>query len=563
MVAATLPRWCGNGATTVLHCHTPSYARTRDAPDRPRRRRDHGDRRRLRPHAIALSAPGPRRPRAPRTVARRGPPGAAAQRHLAETLGGSPNDFELSTSARPRRARGATMWAAQVRRPPHRRDPRRLPRSPWQVRPPGWSCQSERSARRRRRPRAARGEGGPASCLAGGRGTRQAAATAAGRRLARRRRTAAEQAVWRAIRRSHGTATPARRRPRHGARASAPSSARHGARRGPRRPSWLRVEVEALGGPSATPRTSAPLVFVDLPPAAVAELAALPTRSRRSAWSERGGRRCRAPGPPSGPTGPAARGPGQRRPRGGGRVSQRPRHRRPGRAGRASAQHDRRAGLHGRGLDHPTWVAGAISRTQACRASRPAPASSAHRPEAAARALTRDRRSSRPPTGPPARRGGDADIINASIGQDTATGAEEARRYFDAIVDQGGRLAVAAAGNFTTFGHWDIVSPGTGLQRADRRRRQRPRHGQPRRRSDLVLARLERQQLSRPDRRVVERARRLQQAERVGPGSVRHTANGLGASGTSVASPIVAGIAAQLHRTRRRRSPCGRRPPAR
>ena len=58
--------------------------------------------------------------------------------------------------------------------------------------------------------------------------------------------------------------------------------------------------------------------------------------------------------------------------------------------------------------------------------------------------------------------GGDADVINISIGQVTATGSEEARRYFDSIVHEDGYgLVVAAAGNFTTFGHWDVLSPGT------------------------------------------------------------------------------------------------------
>ena len=58
--------------------------------------------------------------------------------------------------------------------------------------------------------------------------------------------------------------------------------------------------------------------------------------------------------------------------------------------------------------------------------------------------------------------GGRRRRLNASIGQDTATGSEEARRYFDSIVGEDGRLVVAASGNFTTFGNWDVVSPGTG-----------------------------------------------------------------------------------------------------
>ncbi len=58
--------------------------------------------------------------------------------------------------------------------------------------------------------------------------------------------------------------------------------------------------------------------------------------------------------------------------------------------------------------------------------------------------------------------GGNADIVNTSLVQDTATGAEEGRRYFDSLVDQDGRLAISAAGNYVNFGGWQIGSPGTG-----------------------------------------------------------------------------------------------------
>ena len=114
--------------------------------------------------------------------------------------------------------------------------------------------------------------------------------------------------------------------------------------------------------------------------------------------------------------------------------------------------------------------------------------------------------------------GGDADIVNTSLVQDTATGAEEARRYFDSLVDQDGRLSISAAGNYVNFNGWQIGSPGTGYNvltvggvndRGTAGRQRRP---------DLVRARLQWQQLVRPPRRLVELARRLQQAE---PGGAR------------------------------------------
>ncbi len=67
--------------------------------------------------------------------------------------------------------------------------------------------------------------------------------------------------------------------------------------------------------------------------------------------------------------------------------------------------------------------------------------------------------------------GGDADVVNASIGQDTATGSEEARRYFDAIGQRGrppGRRRGRQLHDVRPLGH---RLAGHRLQRADRRRR--------------------------------------------------------------------------------------------
>ena len=130
-------------------------------------------------------------------------------------------------------------------------------------------------------------------------------------------------------------------------------------------------------------------------------------------------------------------------------------------------------------------------------------------------------RSSRRRTGRSRPAGGDADVVNASIGQDTATGAEEARRYFDSIVYEDGRLVVAASGNFTTFGNWDVVSPGTGynvLTVGGVNDRNTGGHG-PTIGSGTSPDRTEPTTTTGPTH--LERARRLQQAERVGAGGER------------------------------------------
>ena len=142
--------------------------------------------------------------------------------------------------------------------------------------------------------------------------------------------------------------------------------------------------------------------------------------------------------------------------------------------------------------------------------------------------------------------GGDADIINVSLGQDTATGSEEARRYFDALASEDGRLPVVAAGNFVTFGHWNILSPGTAWNaltvggiddrntagRTDDRIWYYPGSNGSNYRDPSGTAWNSHGDFNKPNVSA--------------PAVSVRTANGLGASGTSVASPIVAGIAAQL-----------------
>ena len=197
----------------------------------------------------------------------------------------------------------------------------------------------------------------------------------------------------------------------------------------------------------------------------------------------------------------------------------------------------------GGGLDHPTWVAGAIGGSTGVAPGSLIVTSSTG---GGGVGVTRDRQIIAAADWAASAGGGDADVINASIGQDTATGSEEARRYFDAIVDRGGRLAVAAAGNFTTFGHWDIVSPGTAYNvltvggiddvgsayRGDDRIWYYPGSNGSNYRDRTDAAWNAHGDYNKPNVSA--------------PAASVVTANGLGASGTSIASPIVAGIAAQL-----------------
>ncbi len=142
--------------------------------------------------------------------------------------------------------------------------------------------------------------------------------------------------------------------------------------------------------------------------------------------------------------------------------------------------------------------------------------------------------------------GGNADIVNTSLVQDTATGAEEGRRYFDSLVDQDGRLAISAAGNYVNFGGWQIGSPGTGYNVLtvggvnDR--------GTARRADDriwYVPGSNGSNWFDRPGDAWNAHGD-YNKPNLVAPAVAVRTANGLAASGTSVATPIVAGVAAQL-----------------
>jgi putative cell wall-binding protein len=308
------------------------------------------------------------------------------------------------------------------------------------------------------------------------------------------------------------------------------------------------AEVAALGGSLGYASTSAPLAFVDMPATRVGQLAALSSvaslgleRTWTTSMSSAG------PAVQADWTGGSGdQGNGVRvavveyhNVHTGGDLS-----------GRVVASHSTTGHLAYAGgpiFDHPTWVAGAVAgRNSTYRGVAPGALIVSSSTGGGSAGVTRDRAIIAAADWAASSGGGDADVINASIGQDTATGSEEARRYFDVIAASGGRLPVAAAGNFVTFGNWDIVSPGTAY-------------------NVLTVGGIEdRNTVSRSDDRIWYQPGSNGSAyhDRSGttwnphgdynkpnvsaPAASVRTANGLSASGTSVASPIVAGIAAQL-----------------
>jgi hypothetical protein len=306
--------------------------------------------------------------------------------------------------------------------------------------------------------------------------------------------------------------------------------------------------VVSLGGEVAYASTSAPLVFVDVPAAAVAALAEradVESLGLEGLWA-----------PAMATAGPAVdanwtSGSGDR---GNGiRVAVVEYHnvRRGGDlGGKVIKSHSTSGSLAytgGRTFDHPTWVAGAIAgqswkyRGVAPGASIVSSGTGGYRAS-----LAYDRRIIAAADWAIAPSGGDADIVNTSLVQDTATGAEEGRRYFDSIVDQDGRLAVSAAGNYVNFNGWQIGSPGTGYNVLtvggvnD--------HGTARRSDDRIWyapGSNGSNWLDRPGDAWNAHGD-YNKPNLVAPAVGVRTANGLAATGTSVATPIVAGVAAQL-----------------
>ena len=198
-------------------------------------------------------------------------------------------------------------------------------------------------------------------------------------------------------------------------------------------------------------------------------------------------------------------------------------------------------------FDHPTWVAGAVaSQNGTWRGVAPGAVIVSSGTGGYSPSIANDRAIIAAADWAISAAGGDADIVNTSLVQDTATGAAEARRYFDAIAYESGRLPVSAAGNFVNFNNWTVGSPGTAW-------------------NVLTVGGIDdRGTLATSDDRVwyVPGSNGANYADPPGtawnadgdfnkpdvaaPAVGVRTANGLAASGTSVATPIVAGIAAQL-----------------
>ncbi|MEJ7801999.1 MAG: cell wall-binding repeat-containing protein [Candidatus Limnocylindria bacterium] len=310
----------------------------------------------------------------------------------------------------------------------------------------------------------------------------------------------------------------------------------------------LRIDIEALDGTIGYASTSAPLAYVDLPADRVDELASMPDVSSlglERTWTTA----MSAAGPAvqaNWTSGNEDRGAGVRvavveyhNVRNSGDL-----------AGRVVASHSTSGSVAYTGsttFDHPTWVAGAIaSQSASYPGVAPGAVIVSSSTGGGGTSLTRDRQIIAAADWAASSSGGDADVVNASIGQDTATGSEEARRYFDALVNEDGRLAVAASGNYVTFGHWDILSPGTAY-------------------NVLTVGGIDdRGSAGRTDDRIwyYPGSNGSNYRDRIGtawnshgdynkpnvsaPAPLVRTANGLSASGTSIASPIVAGIAAQV-----------------
>ena len=194
---------------------------------------------------------------------------------------------------------------------------------------------------------------------------------------------------------------------------------------------------------------------------------------------------------------------------------------------------------------HPTWVAGAIaSKSSTWRGVAPGADIVSAATGNSAPGLSTDRAVIAATDWAISPSGGDADIVNTSFGQDTATGAEEARRYFDSVGWEDNRLVVASSGNFSTFGNWNVVSPGTGYNVLtvggvnDRNTGSTS--------DDILWYSSNGASYRDPDGTSWNPHGDYNKPNLSAPAVSVRTANGTIGDGTSIASPIVAGIGAQL-----------------
>jgi hypothetical protein len=308
----------------------------------------------------------------------------------------------------------------------------------------------------------------------------------------------------------------------------------------------LRPAIEAAGGRVAYVSTSAPLVFVDLPSGSVASLAArgeISSLGLEGRWEEQmssAGRTVRA----DWTSGPGDQGNGVRV----GVVEYHNVRTTGDMAGQVVASHSTTGTLrYGTGSgDHPTWVAGAVaSKSSTYRGVAPGADIVSASTGGYSPSLSTDRAIIAAADWAIAAGGGDADILNLSLGQDTTQGAEEARRYFDSIGWEDGRLVVAAAGNFGTFGHWNVVSPGTGynvLTVGGVNDRNSSGWGD----DILWYGGSNGSNYRDPASAAWNSHGDFNKPNLSAPAVSVRTANGMYGDGTSISSPIVAGVAAQL-----------------
>lgn len=303
----------------------------------------------------------------------------------------------------------------------------------------------------------------------------------------------------------------------------------------------LAAAIEPLGGRIGYASTSAPLVFVDLPADAVsalAERADVLSLGLESEW--------RTAMSSAGPTVGANWTSGSGDQGNGIRVGVVEYHN-AANTGDLAGQVVQRYSTTGQVISniHPTWVAGAIgSKNSTWRGTAPGADIVSASTGGYSPSLATDRAIIAAADWSVSPSGGDVDIINASIGQDTATGAEEARRYFDSIVWEDNRLVVAASGNYSTFGNWDVLSPGTGhnvMTVGGVNDRNTGGTG-----DDILWYGSDGAAYRDPSSAPWNAHGDFNKPNLSAPAVNVRTANGTTGSGTSIASPIVAGIAAQL-----------------
>ena len=194
---------------------------------------------------------------------------------------------------------------------------------------------------------------------------------------------------------------------------------------------------------------------------------------------------------------------------------------------------------------HPTWVAGAIaSKSVTWRGVAPGADVVSAGTGNSSPGLSTDRAVIAATDWAVSPSGGDADIVNTSFGQDTSTGAEEGRRYFDSVGWEDNRLVVASSGNFSTFGNWNVVSPGTGynvLTVGGVNDRNSGGTG-----DDILWFGSDGASYRDPDGTAWNPHGDFNKPNLSAPAVSVRTANGTIGDGTSISSPIVAGIGAQL-----------------